>query len=60
MEIWAYGRRTPFRSAKGWDIWSLPAWLGASSQGNPSALKARRTTDPSAARFQMKSVNMPT
>ncbi|UZW54605.1 phytanoyl-CoA dioxygenase family protein [Sphingobium sp. JS3065] len=38
VEIWAYGRRNPFRLAKGWDVWSLPGiaerripirwWLG--------------------------------
>ncbi|KEQ52579.1 phytanoyl-CoA dioxygenase family protein [Sphingobium chlorophenolicum] len=24
VEIWAYGRRNPFRLARGWDMWSLP------------------------------------
>lgn len=38
IELWAYGRRNPFRPFKGWDIWSVPGiaerriglrwWLG--------------------------------
>ena len=38
IELWAYGRRNPFRPLTGWDVWSLPGiaerriplrwWLG--------------------------------
>ncbi|WP_173664364.1 MULTISPECIES: phytanoyl-CoA dioxygenase family protein [unclassified Sphingobium] len=43
VEIWAYGRRNPFRPARGWDVWSLPGiaerriplrwWLGDKAAG---------------------------
>lgn len=43
VEIWAYGRRNPFRPVKGWDVWSLPGlaerrvplrwWLGDKAAG---------------------------
>ncbi|BAI94868.1 hypothetical protein Sj15T_27780 [Sphingobium sp. TA15] len=43
VEIWAYGRRNPFRPIKGWDVWSLPGiaerriplrwWLGDRAGG---------------------------
>lgn len=43
IELWAYGRRNPFRPLTGWDMWSLPGiaerriplrwWLGDKAAG---------------------------